>query len=193
MNQQKGFANIVLIVLVVVLAGVVGYFVFVKKSEPVSQQPTPIQSQADNSVNTPTPSTTTSSPTQTKITILVPDNVTAYNKAMTEYIQGGGQNPLKNWVFVKKELSIPYTTDIVKASAEAAAEELTPYGGPAKTSIAYLKIQDGTAYALLDIDLDGWAGVSVSIGRIHPLVEKTLLQFPQIKNVVFGFAPGDTL
>ena len=42
MNKQKGFANIVLIVLVVILAGAVGYFALVKKSPtPVSEtQPT---------------------------------------------------------------------------------------------------------------------------------------------------------
>ncbi|MBI2676788.1 MAG: hypothetical protein HYX21_02470 [Candidatus Yanofskybacteria bacterium] len=44
MNQQKGFVNIVLIVLVVVLAGVVGYFAFVKKSPEIAQQ-----------INTPAP------------------------------------------------------------------------------------------------------------------------------------------
>lgn len=38
MNQQKGFANIVLIVLVVVIAGVVGYFALVKNSPKVAQQ-----------------------------------------------------------------------------------------------------------------------------------------------------------
>jgi hypothetical protein len=41
MNNQKGFANIILIVVIVVLVGAVGYFAFVKKSEPVAQQPTP--------------------------------------------------------------------------------------------------------------------------------------------------------
>ena len=35
--NQKGFANIVLIIgIVVILVGAVGYFVFVKKSEPVA-------------------------------------------------------------------------------------------------------------------------------------------------------------
>ena len=47
MNQQKGFANIVLIILVVVvLAGVAGYFALVKQSPEVAQQ-----------TNTPTPTT----------------------------------------------------------------------------------------------------------------------------------------
>ena len=48
--NQKGFANIALIALVVVLAGTVGYFALVKKQEPVAQQTTP-------------PSTTTQTPT----------------------------------------------------------------------------------------------------------------------------------
>ena len=47
MNQnQRGFANIVLVLVIVVLVGVAGYFVFMKKSEPVVQQtPAPITSQ----------------------------------------------------------------------------------------------------------------------------------------------------
>ncbi|MEK6808525.1 MAG: hypothetical protein AABY14_02460, partial [Nanoarchaeota archaeon] len=41
--NQRGFANIILVIgIVVILVGVVGYFAFVKKSEPVGQQsPTP--------------------------------------------------------------------------------------------------------------------------------------------------------
>ncbi|MDO8569407.1 MAG: hypothetical protein Q7R89_01320 [bacterium] len=48
LNYQKGFANIILVVVIVVLVGAVGYFTFVKKSEPVAEQPTP----------TPTPTPT---------------------------------------------------------------------------------------------------------------------------------------
>ena len=54
MNNQKGFTNIILIVIIIVLVGAVGYFYFVKKSEPVVQQPTPIQTQSSKSP-TPTP------------------------------------------------------------------------------------------------------------------------------------------
>ncbi|MEK7062180.1 MAG: PsbP-related protein [Patescibacteria group bacterium] len=39
--NQKGFANIILVVVIVILLGVVGYFALVKKSEPIAQQ-TPI-------------------------------------------------------------------------------------------------------------------------------------------------------
>lgn len=38
--NKKGFANIILVVVIVILVGAVGYFAFVKKSEPTSQ-PTP--------------------------------------------------------------------------------------------------------------------------------------------------------
>ncbi len=39
-TNQKGFANIALVVVIVVLVGAVGYFAFVKKSEPIAEQPT---------------------------------------------------------------------------------------------------------------------------------------------------------
>ncbi|MEK7560074.1 MAG: PsbP-related protein [Patescibacteria group bacterium] len=50
MNQQKGFANIVLIVLVVILTGIAGYFVLVKK--PVSPTTETNQPQATTQTNT---------------------------------------------------------------------------------------------------------------------------------------------
>lgn len=46
--NRKGFANIILVVIVIILVGAVGYFAFVKKPEPVVQQsptPTPTQTQ----------------------------------------------------------------------------------------------------------------------------------------------------
>ena len=38
--HQKGFINIIFIVAIVIVVGAVGYFAFMKKSEPVAQQPT---------------------------------------------------------------------------------------------------------------------------------------------------------
>src|SRR3989338_7042964 len=52
--NQKGFVNIILVAVVVVLVGAVGYFMFVKKSEPIAQQPTPTQTKTSMSP-TPTP------------------------------------------------------------------------------------------------------------------------------------------
>src|SRR3990167_2151657 len=54
--NQKGFANIILVVVIVILVGAVGYFAFVKTSEPVAQQPTPTQTKTSIS-NTPAPTT----------------------------------------------------------------------------------------------------------------------------------------
>lgn len=53
--NQKGFANIILVLVIVALVGVVGYFVLVKKSEPVAQRTTPISTQTKTPASTPTP------------------------------------------------------------------------------------------------------------------------------------------
>src|SRR3989338_1411180 len=128
-------------------------------------------------------------PQKTTVNILIPENKVLYIEQMTNFAQQGGENPLKTTKFIKKEIEIKPTEDPRKASAQAAAQEISPIGGSMKSSVAYLKIEKEIAYVLLDIDLDGWAGVSVSRAIIHPLVEKTVLQFPEIKQVVFAYAP----
>jgi len=55
--NQKGFANIVLVFVIIAIVAVSGYFVFVKKSEPVAQQP------PAPATNTPPPRTTSPTPT----------------------------------------------------------------------------------------------------------------------------------
>ena len=47
---------------------------------------------------------------------------------MTDFVQIGGEDPLKTQIFIAKHLAIPYTDDIQKASAEAAAQQF-PGGG----------------------------------------------------------------
>ena len=56
--NQKGFANIVLIVLVIIIAGAVGYFALTKKSEPVAQTPSPITSTSPTRTTSPAPTPT---------------------------------------------------------------------------------------------------------------------------------------
>lgn len=55
--NQKGFANIVLVLVSIVLAGAVGYFAFVKKSEPTTTPPssTPTSPTTQTSNDQPTP------------------------------------------------------------------------------------------------------------------------------------------
>jgi len=62
MSNQKGFANIVLIVVIVAIVAVGGYFVFSRKSEPVAQQPTPTPTQTTTPTKTPVPPTPTPTP-----------------------------------------------------------------------------------------------------------------------------------
>lgn len=56
--NQKGFINTVLIMIVVILAGAAGYFIFVKKSEPAGQRP--IHTQQVPAINQPFSGTTES-------------------------------------------------------------------------------------------------------------------------------------
>jgi hypothetical protein len=127
----------------------------------------------------------------TTLEIMVPENIPAYRAAMNEYIANGGANPANKWKFIKTTITSTTTDDIVRASAEAAARIIPSQASSLGEQIAYFKIVDPTAYVLLKMDIDGWAGVSFSIATIHPLIEKTLLQFSEIKNVKFGYAPGD--
>ncbi|MDO8492554.1 MAG: hypothetical protein Q7S34_02875 [bacterium] len=62
-TNQKGFANIVLTIVIVVIAGAVGYFVLVKKLGPIAQQPTPTPTQT----NAPAPTFASSWKTYTNI------------------------------------------------------------------------------------------------------------------------------
>ena len=61
--NQKGFANIILVVVIIILVGAVGYFVFVKKSKPIAQQPTPTPTQTKTPVS-PTPTPTQAVPSE---------------------------------------------------------------------------------------------------------------------------------
>ena len=57
--NQKGFANIVLIVVVVAVVAIGGYFVFSKKSEPVSQTDNDLPTQTKTQNTNPTPANKT--------------------------------------------------------------------------------------------------------------------------------------
>jgi hypothetical protein len=119
-----------------------------------------------------------------EVTVFVPADVPEYK----EMINGGDFKAAAKLPFVKKKAVVPYSTDVIRASADAAAKEMPTRGGP---TIIYLKIKQGTPYVLLNIDRDGCAGVSFSLARSHPVIEKTLLQFKNIKRVVWGEAPGE--
>ena len=89
--------------------------------------------------------------------------------------------------FIRKKLVVPYSRDVIRASAEAAAKEMQDQ----VARMNYLKVRKGTAFILLNMDCDGWAGRSFACAFAHPIVEKTLLQFKKIKRVVWQEAPGE--
>ena len=65
--NQKGFANIILVIVIVAVLGVAGYFTLVKKPNPISQPPTttPSTNSATTSTTTPTTTTKTTQPPTT--------------------------------------------------------------------------------------------------------------------------------
>lgn len=130
-------------------------------------------------------------PTTTTVTIVVPEYLSDYRAKITAYVQEGGKNPVDDIVFVQKQVTVPYTLHTVWAAAEAAAGAIPLGGGPQKASVVYMQVKDGTAYVVLNIDIDGWAGVSVATALVRPIVERTLYEFPEIEKVVWSYIPGD--
>lgn len=153
-----------------------------------------------------TPPTTTPAPTnnlpyvtangKTTITIMVPQDEVAYVKAATDFVNDTGKDP-STLTFIKKQIVVNALTSlnaIMKAAVTAATNEVySPGSGPDSIAVAYLKVVGSTAYVLLNIDVNGWAGVSYTIAQIHPIVEKTLALFPSITKVTFNVAPGDKI
>ncbi len=92
--NQKGFANIILIVIIVAIVAVGGYFAFVKKSEPITPQspsPTintpPVQTPSPTPTPIPTPQPQTETPAVEKNVTSQPAYlIAAYSKNEKNYI-----------------------------------------------------------------------------------------------------------
>ena len=119
------------------------------------------------------------------VTIIVPEHIDTYKTAMIEYVQDCGPNSLNSMKFVKKVKKISNAA-LIKATAQVAANEMYSHG----TSIEYFKILNDTAYIVLEMHIDAWAGVSVALSEVEPVVEKTLLQFPEVNKVIFAMPRG---
>lgn len=177
MKNSGGFAPIVVIIgagaIILVLAGG-GYWWWKGYNELLRNHP-PVP-QRDESAAT--------------VTIMVPDDIMAYKMAINRSdsmdIFRKGFAP--GIAFHKKEVNVSSTEDIIRASAIAAAQEIHP-----QANVIYLKVINGSAYVLLNFDVDGFAGVSIQLAHIRPLIRNTLLQFREIKDVLFEPAPGDSL
>jgi len=129
---------------------------------------------------------------QYAVTIMIPADLDAYRTAEVAHVQEG--TPLPSSIQFIATSSIPNTlsSDPLRNAAEAAAEYIPTQAGTSSL-VVYFKVVNGTAYVVLSMDIDGWAGVSAAIAQVHPIVEKTLLAQPGITAVKFGPAPGDTI
>jgi hypothetical protein len=126
--------------------------------------------------------------------IMVPEDLPAYETAMTRYVQTGeGPDPATSFTFRTKKWIVPSTSasEPEKACAQAAADQIEIHGGPGRATIIYFKIHQDTVHIVFDVDVDGWPGSSVAIAKMRPLVEKTLLDFPDITEVVFAYAKDE--
>ena len=116
------------------------------------------------------------------VSIIVPKDYKKYNQLMTAYAQTGGSNPLESIEFTNKKVVVPSSEDLLHSVVNAVVKDAkVAHGG----NVNYLKVKDRTVYILLDMDVDGWAGVSVEKARIHPLIEKSLLNLPSVDKVEF--------
>jgi hypothetical protein len=143
----------------------------------------------------PDPITFSTSPPKAVITtIMVPEDSVNYEKTMRAFFWDGTTkiDPVPSLKFIpKKVVTFSVNADPIVISAQAAAEQIYTQARQYGAQIAYFKIQNSTAYVLLVIDFDGWAGSGYFEELIQPIVTKTLLQYPGITSVKFTAAPGD--
>lgn len=71
----------------------------------------------------------------------------------------------------------------MRKAAQLAADEIVTQ---TFIQINNFKVVGENAYVELNIETDGWAGVSYTLYTVRPLIRETLLQFKDIKNVYFG-------
>jgi len=124
--------------------------------------------------------------------VIVPEDEEAYWDLVVDQmdqIEPGEKVELAGAAFLKKKMAVQAGEDPIRAGAEAAAAAVSPRGGPDKASISEFHLRRDTAYVMLDIALDSWAGSSYSVAAINLLVEKTLLEHPVVNTVVFGYPP----
>jgi hypothetical protein len=128
----------------------------------------------------------------TTLALVVPKNFSQYLNEESDW--ANTHDPSSHFTpaspFMTQRLTVLRVTDAIFASAEAAAENpFLPTQAPIR--IFNFAIQNGTAYVDLNLNEEGygWAGVSNTIARVEPLIEKDLLQFPGIHAVAFSWPP----
>ena len=113
------------------------------------------------------------------VTIIVPEGLESYVKT-GEYTK---QKKLPD--FIKKQVSVPFAVDLPRASAQAAARQIPTLGWEGHAEIESFNITDKTAYVLLKKEWCACSGDKYLNDIAYPVIEKTLLQYSEIKKVIF--------
>jgi hypothetical protein len=133
-------------------------------------------------------------PQATEVNYFVPKDIAEYMRIEEAYTAVGKEtDPAYTVVYVMHATSTKSTEDSRRTAVQAALNLLPAGGGPPHANVAYFKIVGTTAYVLLDVDFDGWAGVSIYETAAHPVITYNLLMNSGISSVVFGPAPDDTM
>lgn len=130
---------------------------------------------------------------QSQVQWILPANMNAYRQKMTDFAQVGGADPFPNIPMVRKPLDLQGNVEERARSlaGRTAAAVLPVSVEPGATQVVQFQLRDKTAYIQFGMDVDGWAGVSVAIAMVHPLVALNLKQFPQIDAVRFEAPPAE--
>lgn len=76
-------------------------------------------------------------------------------------------------------------TELIRASAELAANQISTQIPPGYMTIVEFKIDNGVVQYLLNAEELGsaYAGISIALTQVKPLVERTVKFFPEVKEV----------
>ncbi len=115
-----------------------------------------------------------------RVTVFMPQNLREYENLMDKYYFEGGANPLEKIKFYPSKVLMPDTADIYRLTAIAAYRQYPPFGNKNNAQIAYFKKVQDTIYILTNADVDGWAGVTNYLQKVHPIITKSLLALPDV-------------
>ncbi len=119
------------------------------------------------------------------VEIVIPADLETYKTEMTEFAQVGGDiHPADRMDFITETIDSS-DSNRIHASAVIAAKIIDD-----RIEIEYFKVQNRTVYLRSNFHNDGFAGVSVYLAQVEPVLRKTLLNYTEIDNLVFDYAPS---
>ena len=126
-----------------------------------------------------------------RLYLFYPKSWTEYENTINQYVDGVIDNPWPKIHLLRESIYL-YPTDSLKYYVALNEYRLhPPFGNKDMAQISYFKQKADTVFIMLNADVEGWAGVSYFLAQVHPLIEKALFQFPDVRAVVWDYAPED--